>query len=239
MNVQSNVLGKDSVAASKKTKTMPVISASDQKKMLHKMFAFCCLGAPLLLAIASFNPGIDSNAASEYFTKFTLGVAPVLGIYAIILFIGVIIAYSNILLPYKPKVALIACVLGIAGAVGGTNFLTTFSDMSAMMILGVKKELVLKIDEVLGVSGLLVKHLIGILFPLSFVLFGIVLARTKLIPLWCGVAVSLFGITFPLGRIPHIVLIMHLTDLLALISIPWIGIRFLRGDFLDPTEVQK
>jgi hypothetical protein len=58
----------------------------------------------------------------------------------------------------------------------------------------------------------------GLLFPLSVLLLGIQLIRTKNITLWIGVVLCLGAVTFPMGRIPRLEWVGHITDVLLLVS---------------------
>jgi hypothetical protein len=70
----------------------------------------------------------------------------------------------------------------------------------------------------------------GGLFPLSLLVLGIVLWRTRRVPIWCGILLCVGGVSFPAGRIPRIEAVAHMTDLLLFIPAAWIGLRYLRGD---------
>lgn len=56
----------------------------------------------------------------------------------------------------------------------------------------------------------------GPAFPLSLLILGIVLARTKTVKWWVGTLLSLGGITFPISRILRIEWLAHLNDILLL-----------------------
>jgi len=57
----------------------------------------------------------------------------------------------------------------------------------------------------------------GPAFPVSLLVLGIVLIRTKILPVWAGALLSLGGALFPVARIPRIDLLAHAVDLLMLV----------------------
>lgn len=75
----------------------------------------------------------------------------------------------------------------------------------------------------------LVMYQSGPAFPLSLLILGIVLAYRKKISWPSGVLLSLSGIAFPMGRILRNVWVAHLTDLLLLLAICWIGYQVFVG----------
>ena len=68
----------------------------------------------------------------------------------------------------------------------------------------------------------------GPLFPLSIIVLGIVLIRIKVTPVWQAVLLLIVGIAFPLSRIPRVVLMAHIADILLLIPCWFIAVKFLR-----------
>lgn len=77
----------------------------------------------------------------------------------------------------------------------------------------------------------------GPAFPVSLLILGIVLIRTKTVPLWVGILLVFGGAIFPISRIPRIALIAHAADVLLLIPMWYIGVRLLQNeaDSLDNT----
>ena len=69
----------------------------------------------------------------------------------------------------------------------------------------------------------------GPIFPLSLLVLGIVLVRTKAVPSWAGVLISISGITFPLSRIPRVEWIAHVSDLLMFVPFCYLGLVFRLG----------
>jgi len=66
----------------------------------------------------------------------------------------------------------------------------------------------------------------GPLFPLSLLMIGIALARTRIVPLWTAGLVCAVGIAFPFSRIPRIGWMAHVVD--AAIVVACCTIAYLR-----------
>jgi hypothetical protein len=65
----------------------------------------------------------------------------------------------------------------------------------------------------------------GILFPLSLLVCGVALWRTRVVPAPAGAALALAGVLFPLGRIPDIVGLYLAADVLLVVSMGWMGLN--------------
>lgn len=69
----------------------------------------------------------------------------------------------------------------------------------------------------------------GPLFPLSLLVLGAALIRTKSVPGWSGILICVAAIAFPISRIPRIDLVAHAADILMLVPLVYIGLGFLRS----------
>jgi hypothetical protein len=69
----------------------------------------------------------------------------------------------------------------------------------------------------------------GPLFPLSLLILGAMLIRTKAVPGWAGLLICLAAIAFPVSRIPRIELLAHAADALMLVPLAYTGLRFLKS----------
>jgi drug/metabolite transporter superfamily protein YnfA len=69
----------------------------------------------------------------------------------------------------------------------------------------------------------------GSLFPLSLLILGAMLIRTRSLPLWTGVLICLAAIAFPISRIPRIALVAHAADVLMLVPLAHTGFGFLKS----------
>ncbi len=115
-----------------------------------------------------------------------------------------------------PRYASIGFFVAVFSCIGGNNFgvegiyseLMEVRDLAALDALHTK----------LGGAAAFYLFLPGLLFPLSLLVLGINLIRTKTIPMWVGILFCVSAIGFPLSRIPRIDLIAHADNLLLLIS---------------------
>ncbi|HEY8930553.1 MAG TPA: hypothetical protein VIM55_15230 [Mucilaginibacter sp.] len=75
-------------------------------------------------------------------------------------------------------------------------------------------------------SGILI-FWAGPLFPLSLLVLGINLIRTKAVEWWLGVLICIGAAVFPLGRIFRIEWVAHCTDVLFAVPFVVLGMRFI------------
>jgi hypothetical protein len=69
----------------------------------------------------------------------------------------------------------------------------------------------------------------GPLFPLSLLVLGISLIRTRSIPRWSALLICVAALAFPVSRIPRIDLVAHAADFLLLVPLAFTGWGFLKG----------
>jgi hypothetical protein len=65
----------------------------------------------------------------------------------------------------------------------------------------------------------------GPAFPLTLVVLGVVLARTRTLAPWLGILLALGGALFPVARIPRLAGIAHAVDLMMLVPLWALGVR--------------
>jgi hypothetical protein len=66
----------------------------------------------------------------------------------------------------------------------------------------------------------------GPLFPLSLLMIGLALLRTRIVPLWTAALVCAAGVAFPFSRVPRIGWAAHVVD--AVIVVAFCAIAYLR-----------
>ena len=69
----------------------------------------------------------------------------------------------------------------------------------------------------------------GPLFPLSLLILGAMLVRTKSIPTWAGVLICVAAIAFPVSRIARLDLVGHAADVLMLVPLAHTGLGILKS----------
>lgn len=67
-------------------------------------------------------------------------------------------------------------------------------------------------------QSLLVLWLPGPVFPLSLVVFGLLVWRTRMSPWWVAALICLAGIAFPLGRVLRLEWVAYVVDLLVIVA---------------------
>jgi len=77
------------------------------------------------------------------------------------------------------------------------------------------------------VTSQLLLFVAGPLFPLSILLLGINLVRTKTVHVRIGLLLCIAAIVFPLSRIQRIETAAHIADALLLIPTVYLGLNFL------------
>ena len=119
---------------------------------------------------------------------------------------------------------LAAATVGVLAAVAGTNF----------GVQGIYRAI---LDTTVAVGALapaevaaavVAFYLPGILFPLTLLVFGGLLLRARVVPVWCGVLICLGAIAFPTSRIPRIQWIALLADLSLLVPLFWMSWQHFR-----------
>ena len=158
-------------------------------------------------------------------------------VVATVLWIAAFIGLFSLLKSKTPVYASIGLMFAIAGCVSGAGF--GFAD-AYNEIFSISHQRYLKqLESYPTVAGLLL-FWTGPLFPLTLLILGIVLIKTKTLPIWVGLMISISGVAFPLSRIPRIVWIAHCCDLIMFIPLCYIGCVYLsQGDMKRPAMVTK
>ena len=166
--------------------------------------------APLLFASSTFfwkNGEYDENSATLL----------ILSLFFWIPALTALFGYVKNQMPYYSVyglwIAVYGCVSGICFAFLG--YITT--------VLNVTHEQYLKALSHYPVTSQLLLFSAGPLFPLSLLVVGINLIRVKSLPLWPCILLCLAAIAFPLSRIPRIVFVAHVADLLMIVPCIYLG----------------
>ncbi|HEY8601677.1 MAG TPA: hypothetical protein VIL85_24840 [Thermomicrobiales bacterium] len=186
-------------------------------RLLDKVSGICLIAAPLLSAISS----------PLRFNQATLFAAGLTQMYACVLFIPALLGLARLLRHAAPRLALIGGLLGILGSVGGVNFATLLLYEWAARTAGADESTVRAITETVQSRLWPALSLPTIMFPISFLILSVGIIRTGVTPKWVGGLLCVAAIIFPLGRIPDIQALFHLSDLLLFIPLAWIGLRCL------------
>ena len=175
------------------------------------------IAAPIVLLSSTIFFYLGGNMDSD-------DVGGVLQILAFFFFIFAVLGLTELLGSTNPREAITLRVLLVFGSVyGAINGLSSvLADKANGGISSLPN----------GLAQLLVFP--GILFPLSLAVIGLVLWRKGLVAAPVGIALSLGGLLFPVGRIPDIVILYFVADVLLIFSMGWIGLQMLnkRGNRL-------
>jgi hypothetical protein len=191
--------------------------ATTADRLWEKVGGICLIGAPLLVAIGS----------PFWFSDSTLLWAGAIQMYAWLLFIPALLCLARLLQHQAPRLAVVSGTLGIFGSVGGLNFGTFGAYLWATGTAGVDAATVREIQQIADAQLFPILNLPGIFFPISLLVLSIGLFQTRAVPRWTAILLGIGAISFPLGRIPDIQVLYHLSDALLLIPLGWIGLRTL------------
>jgi len=188
-------------------------------RLLDKVGGVCLIAAPLLSAISS----------PLRFNEATLFAAGLTQMYSCVLFIPALFGLARLLHRTAPRLAVTGGLVGILGSVGGVNFATLLLYEWAARTAGADEATVGAITQTVQSRLWPALSLPTIMFPISFLILSIGIIRTGVMPRWVGALLCVAAIIFPLGRIPDIQALFHLSDLLLFIPLAWIGLRYLTG----------
>jgi hypothetical protein len=170
--------------------------------------------APLLFALSSFywtgdgQYGITGSA---------------LLVFGSIAWIIAFVAIFRSLRPVTPRYAVGGLVVAVYGTIcGGAAF--AFQGLFAALY-DIPHDRVLRALADHPFVGNAIFWIGGPAFPLTLVVLGIVLARTRTIAPWMGVLLAFGGALFPVARIPRLAGIAHAVDLMMLIPLWALGAR--------------
>ena len=180
----------------------------------RKLWGVSLISAPLIFAASTF-----------FWEKGEYGVngGTILAI-ATVFWITAFMGLFSLLKDKMPRYAVWGLLIAIAGCISGANF--GFVGVYSA-VFNISHQTYLEEFAKYPVSANTLLFWSGPLFPLSLLVLGIMLIRTKAVPVWTGIVISLAGILFPVSRIPRIEWIAHIADALLLIPLCFLGFRFL------------
>jgi hypothetical protein len=125
--------------------------------------------------------------------------------------------------PRLPIVSSVVLLMLIFGAFGGAAFgVRGLYDE----LLGFTREASVQAVTTFPLAADVIFYWPGPLFPLSLLMIGLALLRTRIVPLWTAGLICAVGIAFPFSRIPRIGWVAHVVD--AAIVVAFCAIAFLR-----------
>ena len=167
---------------------------------------FAMVAAPLLIAVSQFftqNGLVTATSGWLQVLSFT---------FWIVAFYGMFLKTYGAFPGYSTIGFLIAVYASIGGA--GFGFDGIYTEAMGITSMGDARAFHAEVGFPLIVS----LFLPGALFPLTLVLAGILLIRSKQVKIWVGVLLIVAAIGFPLSRMPRIELLSHIDNVLLLLS---------------------
>ncbi len=186
-------------------------------RLQEKVSGVCLIVGPLLLTASTF----------LWVSPDTLYAAGLTTMLAFVCFLPATRSIAGLLRERAPRIAVLGGLLATTGCVGGVNFGTAGLHEWVARTAGVSEATMAEIAAVVESQLFPAIHLFGITFPISMVILSAGLFRTGVVPKWVAIMLGLGAIAFPLGRIPDIRMLQHLADLLLLVPMWWIALRFL------------
>lgn len=184
-----------------------------------KFWAVCLVAAPLLMGISTF-----------FWQGGKVGmVGGTVQVYACIFWTLSYFAFYQRIRPVLPRIALLILLVGVYSGVGGNNWGVDGIYGAAFQALGATPEMTEGIIGAMGPFAPFILFMPGLCFPLNFILTAIVLGRVKALPIWAASLMALGAVLFPASRIPRIELLAHLSDLLMLVPMVWLGWGYWSG----------
>jgi hypothetical protein len=187
----------------------------------------CMLAAPLLMATAAgvFVAGVDVHPAPFDDGSWIEGA---LGVFALAAFVPVYLALANRLSAYRPRLAAIARVTGLVGAVAGVTWESLRVFTHALLESGVSPDQVERfVNDQVTYSW---PMSVSVFFPLTSVLLGLALAGRGL-PRWQAYALAGGGLGFVTAQ--ALMLALEVTypvgAALWVVALVPLGIETLRG----------
>ncbi len=167
---------------------------------------FAMVAAPLLIAVSQFftqNGLVTATSGWLQVLSFT---------FWIVAFYGMFLKTYGAFPGYSTIGFLIAVYASIGGA--GFGFDGIYTEAMGITSMGDARAFHAEVGFPLIVS----LFLPGALFPLTLVLAGFLLIRSKQVKIWVGVLLIVAAIGFPLSRMPRIELLSHIDNVLLLLS---------------------
>ncbi len=192
-----------------------------QADRLQEKVAGACLivGALLLAPTTQF----------EYSSRGMLFWAGALGLVLYALLIPGLLGIARLFRQPAPRLSVVAGLLVAAGCIGGVSFQAAMLHEWAARAAGTPEAMMSAIMEVTEGRVFPILVIFGIQFPIALLTLSVGLFRTRTAPTWVAALLGIAAILWPIGHIGTILLVSHLAHTIALVSLVWLGLRFLRG----------
>ncbi len=178
------------------------------------LFGVAMIMAPLLLLVSTITSVIGEGLGEDQ-------AGGIIQVYAMAGFLLVTIGLTQLLEDVVPRAAAVLTLLGALGVAAGVGYgiNAIYTDIGTLDLN----------NDVEGVAAPLALQLPGILFPLSFLALGVALYRARVQPRWCGLAIALGAVLFPVSRIGSIDVLAPVPDVLFLLGLAPLGWSLVQG----------
>ncbi len=155
----------------------------------------------------------------------------VIQVYAMAAFMVAVVGLTRACEGPFPRTAAVMLLIGAIGVAGGVAYgiNSIYVDLGSIDLN----------ENVEGTAGPLALQLPGLLFPLTFVVLGVALARAQTEPRWCAIALAVAGVLFPISRIGGIEILAVIADAVFLLALVPLGWRILQGRDLGETRPRR
>jgi hypothetical protein len=185
-----------------------------------RLFGAAMIIGPLLLFISTLTYSAGGGINSD-----RLG--GVIQVYAMATWIMVLMGLTRLVAARWPRATAVLTAAGAIGVAGGVAY-----GIDSIHVAETGRS-----AEEMGI-GALALYLPGLLFPLSQIGFGAMLARDRVAPRWSGLLLVIAAILFPVSRIGSIEPLAIAADSLFVIALVPLGWQLLAGGFVpDATAV--
>lgn len=179
-----------------------------------KLFGAAMVLAPLIL-LASTIVSVTGNGLGEDAT------GGIIQVYAMAGFLLVTIGLTQLCEDVVPRAAAVLTLLGTLGAAAGVGYgiNAIYTDIGTLDLN----------NDVEGLAAPLALQLPGILFPLALLALGLTVYRARVQPRWCGLAIALGAVLFPVSRVGSVDVLAPVPDVLFLLGLAPLGWSLMQG----------
>ena len=190
------------------------MTSSSSAAPTRKLLAMALIAAPLLmLASTAVQAAAGSLGENE--------AGGVIQVFAAPAYFLAIAGLAALVATAYPRAAAALLLTGAVGCAG----VATYGLNSAYVDVGS-----LDLNEGEAMSGALALQLPGIFFPLTLAGLGVALLRARQEPRWAAATIAIGAVLFPLSRIPGVVELAIVSDLILAAGLVQVGIVALRSE---------
>jgi hypothetical protein len=187
----------------------------------RRAYAIAIFAAPVLMLLSTIAFITDGEGINEGVVGGTIGV------WTAVAFVIAFVGIGRMLEPLSPRWALAVTLLASIGFTAGVAF-----NVDAIFVGLIGPELDTAIDEAIDEGG---TNLVGIFAfipggwfaPISMVVTGIALWRTKIVPRWSGALLLAGGILFVIARPERIDILAIVADVVIFAALIPVGLAML------------